>query len=417
MNKNSYDLIIIGAGAAGLSAAVAYRRACSGSALVIEGNPVAGRKILATGNGRCNLSNTNASGWERTREFFESLGVMLDVEEEGRVYPQNRQAASVRNILYETAVSSGVDFIMSRKVTGIDQKDGTFSVKTIASVAKKTRQSEAPGSADSNETQAGAYIAGDKYNEQGGAPSVFYADRVIVATGGKAGPQFGSTGDGFAFARNYGLEVNTIRPALVPLVYDDAVRDRLAQLKGVRAKAHVRLLHDGYPEVFPESDIAKAGLPAETEGEIQFAEYGLSGICIFDISLALMPGKAYEVEIDLIGVNSLLKGESSSLEPQNTSPVLSGVVHTKLAAILSPEQLFSWKIPVTGTRGWKDAQVTAGGLDMGEMDEETFEARNVPGLYFTGELLDRYGPCGGYNLDFAWNSGITAGNAAALAYK
>ena len=401
MLNRTYDLIIIGAGAAGLSAAIAYKRVCSGSVLLIEGNPEAGRKILATGNGKCNLSNTGAAAWKQTLEFFTSLGIVLDIEDEGRVYPRNRQASVVKDVLYETALELGAEFIFNRKAVSVNKKNNGFSVDTIQSVSKKTRQS----SVAKCETPPGQRD-GQSDNEA----LSFFAEQLIITTGGKAGPQYGSTGDGYNFAREFGLDVNTIRPGLVPLIYDDSVREKLAGLKGVRSRAAVRLLDPN------EDDL----LLSKSSGEVQFTDYGLSGICIFDLSLSVLPDKAYIVEIDFTyGIEpdvTMRDSKLDSINSLNHVAGLKGIVHEKLAEIIKPEQLTCWRIPVKGTKGWKEAQVTVGGVSKVHLNSSN-EAADISGLYFAGEVLDYCGICGGYNLDHAWTSGINAGTSAADSIK
>ena len=384
-----YDLIIIGAGAAGLSAAIAYKRACHGELLIIEVNPEAGRKILATGNGKCNLTNTNAPGFRQTKEFFESLGVMLDVDDEGRVYPHGRQASVVRDILYEEARTLGAEFLFYGRASGITRLKEGFAVSVLHMIAKKARTDDKwpDSSITANHVdlqQANAYLASN----------------VIVATGGKAGPQFGSTGDGYKFARDLNIDVYGIRPGLVPLLYDDTAPDKLRALKGVRARAVVRLLNT---EEAGGAEIAAAS------GEIQFSDTGLSGICIFDLSLYVLPETRYIIEIDLTC------GRGAELPDFRRYPAgIRGIINSRLAEMLTHEQLTAWRIPVRGTRGWRDAQVTVGGVSHDDLEEGSYMAKNTPGLYFAGEVLDYTGICGGYNLDNAWTSGIAAGTAAAV---
>ncbi|MDR1043200.1 MAG: NAD(P)/FAD-dependent oxidoreductase, partial [Clostridiales Family XIII bacterium] len=187
---SDYDVIIIGAGAAGLTAAIAFRRRCEGSALFIDANREPGAKILATGNGRCNLSNESAPGWAATREFFGSLGVLLDTDEpSGRAYPQSRRAATIRDALIMESKNLGCEFLLQTRVTSVVRVSEDDSFMT--------------------DTERGA----------------FRAKQVIVATGGKACPRYGNRGDGYAFARSLGIKVAPIRPALVPFVYTDEAKE------------------------------------------------------------------------------------------------------------------------------------------------------------------------------------------------
>jgi predicted flavoprotein YhiN len=497
----NYDLIIVGAGAAGLAAAIAFGRRCDGSVLLVEANPEPGKKILAAGNGRCNLSNTAAPGSERTKEFFDSLGVVLDTDEGGRVYPLSRRADAVRDALVRACERLGCAFMLRSRAVAIERGDDDDFVITV-------------------ECDGGS--AGE------GGQMVLRAVQVVVATGGKARPAFGNLGDGYAFARAFGISVNPIRPALAPFVYADDVKGSLAVLAGVRAKAKVKLVGcgkgDGNPfsggaadedrdatTIFTNAkDVAVgqgAEVLAEADGEVQFTDYGLSGICVFDLSRyyrgsgARVGGRAegsagnntracanentmsarmsvsghsgdgfhacagensadHFVCIDFAPNHA--EGEIAELLATGRAAGLAGIVHPKVAELIESmpmhpnssvtdasrddgrfgqsDQILSssgkseqeeslasadvpeyekiaaavkgFVVPVKGTKGWKDAQITVGGVAMDEVNEKYFESKAVPGLYFAGEILDYDGPSGGFNLDHAWNTGLKAGRAA-----
>jgi predicted flavoprotein YhiN len=405
--EENYDFLIIGAGAAGLAAAVSFCRAGGRRVLLVEGGAEAGQKILATGNGRCNLSNTDAEGWDRSRAFFESLGLLLDVDATGRVYPYSRRAASVRDALAGAARAGGVAFAPRVRIEDVRQSaDGGFDVsgKRLDGTPASPASPASPSSPTFHATAA----------------------KVLVATGGKSCPQYGNFGHGFTIARRFGLQLAPIRPGLVPLLYTDEARARRSALKGVRAGGvGLSLLADGRPVAF-------------SEGEIQFVQDGISGICVFDLSLHLREGAQHTVRVDFlqgasgaswtgqdidVRIDSLLAaGRAAGLprphivETEKNRPHsvwLSGIVHEKLAGLLRREELRAFDIPVKGTRGWKDAQTTVGGILPEELSPDSYEAKRVPGLYFAGEVIARSFPCGGYNLDFAWNSGIAAGASAA----
>jgi predicted flavoprotein YhiN len=379
--RSGYDLIVIGGGPAGLAAAISFKRKCTGSVLIIDSQAEAGKKILSTGNGRCNLTNIKADGYEQTKSFFETLGVLLYTDGAGRAYPHSRQASVVRDALAGEAGRLGAEFLLSAKVNALSRGDKDDFVAEVA--------------------------AGVVAEEEAGAR--FRARQVIVATGGKACPLYGNFGDGFRFARALGLHVTPIRPALVPLVYADEVKKTLSVLKGVRARADVALLSDG-------KSVATAS------GEVQFTDYGLSGICIFDLSRymkSVMQGRntgaqsgehRYEVQIDFApGISG---GTLKDLLNRGAAAGLAGIVDKKLAAVLKPEQVKRFIVPVSGTRGWKDAQITAGGVSMDELEPAHYEAVSAPGLFFVGEACDYDGPSGGFNLDHAFTSGIAAGSRA-----
>ena len=400
--KDNYDLIIIGAGAAGLAAAISFKRRCDGTVLLLDANDEAGRKILATGNGRCNITNTNATGYQVSKEFFESLGVLLDTEEEGRVYPLNRQAVTVRNALYEEAVRLGAEFSFNCKVKGLSEgKDDNFIIVNEPFFSK------------SSSKKAGNDKLGS--NKEGALSKSLTAKQVILATGGKAAPQFQSTGDGFSFARKLDIKVKSIAPALTFLMYSQKVSDELSVLKGVRARAKVMLKND-FELVFEE------------KGEVQFTQDAISGICIFNLSREM----SHIEEKERLKVVLDLAPDYSEIQIAETiyndySAGLGGIVNDKLADYITNKAknglygdfstdaailIKNFEIDVDGTGGWKDAQVTSGGVDFSEIDLMRNESYKVPGLYFAGEIFDFDGPCGGFNLDFAWNSGILAGKSA-----
>jgi predicted flavoprotein YhiN len=408
----SYDLIIIGAGAAGLAAAIAFRRRCEGSALLIEAGDVAGRKILATGGGRCNLSNTAAPGWERTKEFFGSLGVLLDADVEGRAYPLTRNAASVRDALVRECESLGCSFMFGMRVSLLERGgNDDFVVRT------ERRSAGIRGGGDGPVASPGQSAA-----------TAMRARQVVVATGGKARPAYGNLGDGYAFARSFGIKVNTVRPSLVPFVYADDVKGGLAKLAGVRARARVRLV-----AAAADGDASPCA-PAEARGEVQFTDYGLSGICVFDLSRYYEPA-CCAVAIDFAPDHT--EDEISELLASGRAAGLAGVVHPKVAEYIEEcvwqrrkgtvhgqkdthepshsdlaATVKDFTVPIKGTKGWKAAQITSGGVAMSEVHEKYFESNSVPGLYVVGEVLDLDGPSGGYNLGYAWNTGLAAGRAA-----
>lgn len=408
---NNYDLIIIGAGAAGLTAAIAFLRGGSdagkrGSVLLIDANGEPGKKLLATGNGRCNLSNASASGWRDTKEFFESLGLLLYEGEGGRVYPQSRQAATVRNALVGEAVRLGAEFLANVRATGVSRSGAGFVV-------------EAERNGEVGALSGGARRAKPSVQASREAPMGFSSEQVIVATGGKACPAYGNFGDGYAIARSFGIEVSPIRPALAPFVYADDVKGGLAALAGVRAKARVELLMRRNGNGGGQRS-SECGVIASAEGEVQFAAYGLSGICVFDLSRHYTGGDGCAVRIDLAPRHT--EREIAELLASDRAAGLAGIVNSKIAEHIEAKAsdaetaavlVKRLTVPVKGTKGWKDAQITAGGVSMGEVAPGSYEAAKASGLYFVGEALDYDGASGGYNLDFAWNSGLKAGRAAA----
>lgn len=368
-----------------MAAAISAARPGAKTVRLIEKNNILGRKLLATGNGRCNLTNRNCRDAEETLRFFAELGLLTRSEEEGRVYPYSEQAAAVQEALLSELLELGVEILYDREVKNLERHQNGFQIMT------------------------------DK--EQ------LFSEAVILATGGKAGPQYGSTGDGYRFAKAFGHQAIRLMPSLVQLVSDQPF---FKELKGARAKGQAELLRGD--EI----------VDRET-GEIQFTEDGLSGICIFNLSKEYVRGDIIRIDLfpdySNVALEELLSGRRKTLLGRDVSGFFSGILHKKLipvvinelsldgkrtAADLTPweitgiaELLKGWNISITGTKGWKEAQVTAGGIDLAEIDLNTMESRLVPNLYFAGELLNVDEKCGGYNLQWAWSSGLTAGKAAA----
>lgn len=408
--KQSKRLIVIGGGPAGMCAALSAAKFIPGEQiLLLEKNDVLGKKLLATGNGRCNLSNVQCD-WqeyggqeaeftrdalmaldpEKTRSFFEEIGLMTRVEEEGRVYPHSGHGASVKESLENALLESNIDLQLSTTVLGLEHGPHGFLVRT--------------------ET-------GERYD----------SNLVLLATGGKAGGQFGSTGDGYGFAKSLGHTLVRPLPALVSLRSGDPA---FRNLKGVRARGTVTLFQSG-------------SAVASSRGEIQLNQEGLSGICVFDLSRHYRPDlpDAY-VTVDLFDgyseaiLQEVLVKRKAILGARRADRFLDGLVHPKLADLLTIRWgvqsdalirdlddttlkrlipiLKQWKVPVEGTKGWNDAQVTRGGVSCKEVNPATLESKLAPGLFFAGELLDVDGACGGWNLQWAWSSGYLAGKSATI---
>ena len=376
LGTDNYDVVIIGGGASGMAAAIVYRgRKHKEKLLIIEANDACGKKLLATGNGRCNISNLSADGYQEIKGFFAGLGVLFRVEHGGRAYPMSGQAASVRDAM----------------VCALKRQQAEIRLNTRVKRVEKC--------ADEN----GGFLLFLEDDTQ------IHTEQLLIATGGKAGPQYGCLGDGYAFARSLGHSVSSIRPALVPLTYTDEERKRLAGLTGVRIKSRAELLSGGRRV-------------AASDGELQFTDYGLSGIMIFDLS-TMMPKSIIEGKPRTEIVLDLAPGETEEtlerLITDNEGFWLEGVVGKKLSALLVREGggmaervaglAKSFTVNVGGTKGWKEAQTTHGGVPASEIDEKTGESLIVPGLFFAGEVLEPVYICGGYNLNHAWATGIRAG--------
>lgn len=452
--------------------------------VIVEKNSVPGKKLSATGNGRCNLSNSSCPHHLFVLERFQKLGLFTRTDGSGRIYPYSEDAADVVRIMVSAMKKRKITVMYDTPVTGISKSGDTFNVRLRK-----------------NETSLSAR-------------------NVLIAAGGKAGAQFGTTGDGAKLARSMGHTVSRLAPSLTAI----ETREDLKALAGVRAKCSISLyrslqycndslkssLQDGIDSLrrSPQDGVSalKSSLTASVErrgsagnaeipappaplelvrketGEIQFTPYGISGICVFNLSkyMSIPNGKTlkngfedYELQIDFLpeidDVNSLLAElnpiPSSARNPEHgilhteTTSHISHCRATKESALQTPaeksvsnipalrlpagESVSNRSVPLTsllkkpladyinlrsrgdaekvfsmlkkfslhpsGLRGWDFAQVTAGGVLYEEIDELTMESRKIKGLFFAGEVLDYDGPCGGYNLQHAWETGIRAG--------
>lgn len=399
------QVAVIGGGASGMAAALAAAE--SGAAVtLLERQARLGRKLAVTGNGRCNLSNEfcgegcyhgapgtflrpalAACGVEETLRRFREMGLVTVTEPNGRVYPLSDTAGSVVDVLR-----------FSLDAAGVRQRLG-FEVQSLR------RQ-------------------GSGFLLTGGEGSL-YADRVIVACGGAAGGKLGGGNSGYGLLAAFGHQITALRPALVQL---RTAGTFCRGLKGVRADAAVAVLRG-------ERTVA------ESAGEVQFTEYGLSGPAIFEISRAALEGPDTWVQLDLMrtlevaALSTLLLHRAETRPGLTLDDLFTGTVHNRLGRMLLKYAGYAGSAPVssltrldaeklaraakgvtlqiTGDLGFDSAQVTAGGADTGAFYADTLESRLCPGLYACGEVLDVDGDCGGYNLQWAWSSGFLAGKSAA----
>ncbi|QAT42467.1 aminoacetone oxidase family FAD-binding enzyme [Aminipila luticellarii] len=403
-----FDICIIGGGASGLAAAISImEQNPTLSVCIIEKKEDIGKKLLATGNGRCNITNSSCEEYEEVKSFLYSSGIMLKEEEEGRVYPRSEQAAAVTELLKWRAKKLNITIFTNCQVLSIIK-------------VKREEQKEFNIHIDCAEEK------------------VFIPCRkVIMSCGGKSAPQFGTTGDGYAIAKAFGHTVSKLHPALMPIQCEGIKKS----LKGIRAKGKVTLLKNEKPI-------------AEECGEIQFTEEGLSGICIFNLTRYLIleqpesidldeAFKKYTVEIDFLPemeedeVIEFLKERRFVMAAVPAPLYLASVINMELGEQIISEVLGdktstvgnityegieeiamllkSSRYTVTGAKGWREAQCTGGGVLLDEVCMDTMESKMEEGLYFAGEILDYDGPCGGYNLHHAWLTGIKAGKSAAKA--
>ncbi len=396
----SKKLAVIGGGASGLCAAIEAKYFDNSiDVTVFERMPKSGKKILATGNGRCNFTNENlspkhfygdtlflrrilTSPFADTENFFRSLGV-LSYHEDGRIYPRSQQASTIQQTLVDAVEASNAKTRLETPVTSL------------------------------KESGKGFVVNGE------------YFDAVIVAGGSKASPVHGSDGSAYSLLENIGHTKTDLYPALCGLTYKDK---KLNMLKGVRAECKATLSADG-------------NLLGEESGEIQFTEKAVSGIPVMNLSHLVKNQKHIFLTLDLcdeLSYNELYehfesaKVNSPEKELEN---VLSGIVNTKLGfAVLNTSDikphttikciarnnirrlcdiLKCFEIEITGTRDFGNAQITCGGIKTDDVNPETMMSKIADGLFICGEILDIHGDCGGYNLHLAWTTGRIAGYSAA----
>lgn len=402
--EREFDIAVIGAGPAGLTAAITAKSLKPGARVtLIEKMDKAGKKLSASGNGRGNLSNRECDSLSQVLKFFSESGIAVKADEAGRLYPYSEEAKAVTSALVKRAEREGILLLTDTKVKDVEAcPEGGFRIFVCG--------------------KEGEYAVGAK--------------KVALATGGKSFPAYGSTGDGYAVARAFGHRIVPPVPALTAI----EVTKPLNTLKGVRAKAEVCLFRDGQP-VFRE------------KGEVQFREDCISGICVMNMSSWLpvadraKDGRTGRLEKCRIMINFLPdfspgdlayflrdKGAADNMKADDLlgtllkKPVAAMVLDeagidpkaeaarltmSDLTAIVNEAREFTL-IPC-GRKGWKEAQVTKGGVALEEVDPGTMESRKAPGLYFAGEVMDYDGPCGGYNLHNAWLTGLKAGWAMASA--
>lgn len=405
-------IAIIGGGAAGMIASIAAARN-GAEVLVLEQLPRVGKKLLATGNGRCNLTNINMSirsfhgsnavfaltalkefDQEAVMDFFQDLGIHCVVESEGKVFPASGQASSVLDVLRFEMKYLGVKEICDARVESITYGKKGFKIKVKD---------------------------GDTIG----------ADKVILAAGGKANPSLGANGSGYTLAKAFGHKIVEPFPSLVKLKLDASF---LKSLSGAKINGEASVEADGK-------------ILRKERGEILFTDYGLSGPPIIQLSRTageqLRKGKRVNAVLDLFPEMSLqelegLLGRRTSLrgdKPFDFSFI--GLINKRFINVLLKEAGISdlhmpckdaaksdlkaiagkmkrWIMIVSGTQSWSEAQVTAGGVDVSQINPDTMESRIVPGLYFAGEIIDIDGDCGGFNLQWAWSSGYMAGFSASV---
>lgn len=391
---------VIGGGASGLTAAIAAAEN-GADVTVYESGSRVGRKILSTGNGRCNMTNINASKenyhganpsfaektiaafWvKETLDFFSRLGILYKVEDGGKVYPYSDQASAVLDVLRMKTEECGVKTVTDFEVCEVKKNQNGFSISA--------------------------------YNGKKA-----FADRVIIACGGKAAPSTGSNGSGYDILKKLGHGITSVYPSLVQLKTET---DVVKKLKGIKVNGALSV-----------------GKVCE-KGEVLFTEYGLSGPAAFSVTsrlknekyayLDIMPEYSRDAIINMLyerialnpkrRLEEFFTGMLNKRIGQALLKYLEIVPLSRCAATLSEsdtvkiaDTIKHWRFCITGTMSWNNAQVTKGGADTAEFDDATMESKKVSGLYACGEILDIDGDCGGYNLQWAWSSGYIAGISSA----
>lgn len=403
-------IAVIGGGAAGLVAAIMAAR--HGAAVAVyERMQRVGKKLLATGNGRCNIANRQLDssryhsqcpgfidevfaqfGLDQTLAFFEDLGISVVEEDGGKLFPMSQQASSVLDVLRYEAERLGVREICETSIHAIET------------------------------TRRGLRLVSEKDS--------FTADAAIISTGGKSSPNLGSNGGGHKLAQALGHKIIEPFPALVQVKLDAPYLNQLAGV-ALEGKAEVR--------------VNGKAIDSET-GELLFTKYGISGTAILQVSRTIsehtLKGHFTQLCLDLFSSESIddliniIRSRFAHSPHKTIAFSFVGFIHKRVIPVILqlaeiPEthrpcgQLSSdeirrlaatlkeWTIPCTGTQSWMFSQVTAGGVSLNEIDPRTMASRRNPNIYFAGEVLDVDGDSGGYNLQWAWSTGVIAGTHAA----
>ena len=390
------EVAVIGGGASGLMASIASALA-GADTIILEHMDRVGKKILATGNGKCNYTNEvqglscyrgenpafavpvfRQFDQKKTVAFFREIGIEPKIKN-GYYYPASEQAASVLDVLRMEAAYTGVKEIVSCEIKAIKRQGDFFLIRT--------------GTGD------------------------FRAKSIIFATGLFASPKSGSDGSALPYIEHFGHHIIDIVPALVPLQCRQSFFKMLA---GIRAEVSIRLYING----------------AETtreRGELQLTDYGISGIPVFQLSSyairALDEGKKVTLFVNFLpeytkaSLKEYLKKRQEICPYQSAAELLLGLLPDKLIKMFRKQKkdlcdtITSYELEVKDSSGFEQAQVCSGGVDTSQVNSQTMESKLCRGLYFAGELLDIDGTCGGYNLQWAWSSGAVAGKNAAKEEK
>ncbi|RDU23071.1 BaiN/RdsA family NAD(P)/FAD-dependent oxidoreductase [Anaerosacchariphilus polymeriproducens] len=402
-------VIVIGGGASGIVAAIAASRS-GADVTILEHMKRIGKKILSTGNGKCNITNLNQDikkyngnnpefilpvfeqfGVKETLDFFHAMGILIK-DKNGYIYPNSEQASSVLDVLRMELENLNVEIICECKINGIKKIRNQFIINTNLKEYK--------------------------------------SDACIMAIGGKAAPVTGSDGSGFLYVKEFGHTVLSMVPALVQL---KAKQSFFKELAGIRIEGNVQLWSNSM-------------LLASEYGEIQLTKYGISGIPVMQISrfasLELLKYKKVSAILDFNPqmneeeLKHYLKNRFKHSRNKTAEECFIGFINKKLGNVLLKEsginlnqnangikfeqievlvkKIKTFSIDIIAANSFENAQVTAGGISTTEINNKTLESKLVSQLFFAGEMIDIDGTCGGYNLQWAWSSGYVAGIHAAM---
>ena len=405
-------IAIIGAGAAGIIAAITAKRLNKNVHIdLFDANKGIGKKILASGNGRCNISNSKVTSknyigenpdftsfalkefdFKAFEKFCKSIGLLLDIKPSGKVYPLSNEAKSVTNLLELALKELDVNIYLEAMIKDIEKVEDKFNIKT-------------------KDNEYNAY------------------DKVLISNGLGAAPQLNANESGLDFASKFEHSFNPTYPSLVGLQTENTYNGKL---QGVKKECNVSLFVNG-------------NLEQEIFGDVLFTSYGVSGFAILDISqLAVLNLSSYQdVKIAINFFPKINRNDLSdqiqtlfkTIPSQKAVDIITGMVSNKIAPVLLDickinidtkaadinakqikalaYQLNQWKLKIIDTQGFGHAEASGGGVRTAEVDNKTYESKLCKGLYFAGEVLDIVGNRGGFNLQFAWASGYLVGKSLA----